>query len=246
MTVSKPSGRGEVALVTGAARRIGRALARGCARAGFDVVIHYHKSRHEAAETKREIEGLGRKAWLLKADLENAAEARDLVQQAAAFGRLFALINSAAIFEERTLLTTSVTEWERDLAINLTAPFVLTKAFAAHIGKRAEGRVVNILDWRAFRPENQHFAYGICKAALAAMTKSGALALAPKISVNGLALGAILPVARRRKSSNILDGVPAQRWGQLEEVEAALIFLLTGPAYITGEIMHLDGGRHLT
>jgi pteridine reductase len=109
-----------------------------------------------------------------------------------------------------------------------------------------KGRIVNIVDWRALRPAADHFPYTISKAALVAMTKSLAVALAPRITVNGLALGAILPpTGNPSASEKIIENIPANRWSEANEVEDALLFLLTGPAYITGEIIHVDGGRHL-
>ena len=136
-------------------------------------------------------------------------------------------------------------DWERHMAINLAAPFLLSKAFAAQVPSNGEGRIVNIVDWRALRPGADHFPYTISKAALTSLTYAMAAALAPNITVNGLALGAILPPSEQPASPDILKFVPAARWGELPEVEAALIFLLSGPAYITGEILHVDGGRHL-
>ncbi len=120
---------------------------------------------------------------------------------------------------------------------------MLSQAFAKHVNK---GRIVNILDWRATRPGADHFPYTVTKSALAAMTKSLAVALAPHITVNGLALGAILPPSNQVSASEkIIEAVPAQRWSEAGEVEEALLFLLSGSAYITGEIIHVDGGRHL-
>ena len=128
---------------------------------------------------------------------------------------------------------------------NLTAPFLISQAFALALPAGMTGRIVNILDWRADRPGKDHFPYTITKSALAAMTKSLAVALAPQIIVNGLALGAILPPSGEAFSNNILKNIPVGRWAELDEVSQALLFLLTGPGYITGEIIHLDGGRHL-
>ena len=236
---------GKIILVTGAARRLGRVFALACAKAGADLIIHYGNSRSQADETKNEIASLGRKAWTVQADLRQADEAATLIAQANKIGRLYALINSAAIFEPLTLQETTLTDWEKHLAVNLTAPFLLSQAFAKQVGENKTGRIVNILDWRALRPGADHFPYTVSKAALAAMTKSLAIALAPNISVNGLALGAILPPSDQSVNDEILKTVPAKRWGELKEVEDALIFLLTGPAYITGEIIHVDGGRHL-
>jgi NAD(P)-dependent dehydrogenase (short-subunit alcohol dehydrogenase family) len=236
---------GKAILVTGAARRIGRALAIACARAGADVVIHYGQSSDQAAKVQEEIAAMGRKAWTISTDLGQPALAAELISQARKFSPLYALVNSAAIFEPLSMPETKAADWERHLAVNLTAPFLLSQAFAKQVEKDGAGRIVNILDWRALRPGADHFPYTISKAALAALTKSLAVALAPNITVNGLALGAILPPSDRTPGPDILHSVPANRWAQLSEVEEALIFLLTGPAYITGEIMHVDGGRHL-
>jgi NAD(P)-dependent dehydrogenase (short-subunit alcohol dehydrogenase family) len=233
-------------LITGSARRIGAALARACARAGANVVIHCHNSEQDAIEIQAEIESLGRRAWVLRADLGNPEEVAQLVDRSLEpAGRIYALVNNAAIFEPVSMPETDLHQWERHIAINLTAPFLLSQAFAGQVPADGEGRIVNLVDWRALRPGADHFPYTISKAALASMTKATAAALAPNISVNALALGAILPPTDAGASPDILKTIPAGRWGELHEVEAALLFLLAGPAYVTGEIIHVDGGRHL-
>jgi len=131
------------------------------------------------------------------------------------------------------------------LAINLTAPFLLSQAFGKNLSNKIDGRIVNILDWRALQPGADHLPYTISKAGLAALTKSLAVALAPNITVNGIAFGAVLPPSDGGSIENILSLVPLPRWAEITEVEETLLFLLTGPKYITGEIIHLDGGRHL-
>jgi pteridine reductase len=136
-------------------------------------------------------------------------------------------------------------DWQRHMDINLTVPFLLSQALARQLPEGKEGRIVNIVDWRALRPGADHFPYTISKAALAALTRSLAAALAPRITVNALAFGAILPPSDRPATAKIIENVPAQRWSKPEEVAEAIVFLLSGPAYITGEIIHLDGGRHL-
>lgn len=197
----------------------------------------------EALTVQKEIASFGRRAWILPADLSNMDEVFRLISQANALSPLYALVNSAAIFEKLSLQDTTLEDWERHLSINLTAPFLLSQLFAK---QTSHGRIVNILDWRALRPSADHFPYTISKAGLAAMTKSLAVALAPNITVNGLALGAILPPADNPSASEkMIEHIPAKRWSEANEVEDALLFLLTGPAYITGEIIHVDGGRHL-
>jgi NAD(P)-dependent dehydrogenase (short-subunit alcohol dehydrogenase family) len=236
---------GKTILVTGAARRVGRAIALTIAEAGADVILHHHHSSQEAAEVADQIHALGRCAWVMQADLANPAQAASLVDRAAAISPLDGLINNAAIFEAGTVLDTPLDSWQQHLAINTTAPFLLSQAFARQRSCDREGRILNILDWRALRPGADHFAYTVSKAALAAMTKSLAISLAPHIQVNGLALGAILPPADGADNEKVLGSVPAARWADLQELEESVMFLMSGPIYITGEIIHLDGGRHL-
>lgn len=230
-------------LITGAARRLGRLFALACAQAGADVVIHHGHSDGDAESLRHEITQMGRRAWIFKADLSDSNQSRELIPQINESTPLHALINSAALFESLSLETVSIEDWERHMAINLTAPFLLCQAFAKQA--RDGARIVNILDWRALRPGADHFPYTISKSALAALTKSLAVALAPGITVNGLALGAILPPTNGKVNPEITKFIPAKRWSQENEVEDALLFLLTGPAYITGAILHVDGGRHL-
>lgn len=234
---------GKAILVTGAARRVGKILALACAGAGADVVIHHGHSDRDAEAVRAEIEGLGRKAWVVRADLSDPSQAENLIPSLKDARPLHALVNSAAIFESLSLQDTSKADWDRHLAVNLTAPFLLSQAFARQAPEGS--RIVNILDWRALRPGADHFPYTVSKAALAAMTRALAVALAPRITVNGLAFGAILPPADGKARPDLLNSVPAGRWAQEDEVAQALLFALTGPGYITGEIIHLDGGRHL-
>lgn len=235
--------KGRTILITGAARRVGKIFALACAHAGANVVIHHAHSDDEAEALRAEIIGLGRNAWVFKADLGDSSQAESLIPLVNRSTPLHGLVNSAAIFESLSLENTSMEAWEKHFAINLTAPFLLSRAFARQAPDGA--RIVNILDWRALRPTADHFPYTISKAALAAMTESLAVALAPKIIVNGLALGAILSPSDGKATPNITKDIPAGRWAKEDEVEQALLFLLTCPAYITGEIIHLDGGRHL-
>ncbi len=235
--------RGKTALITGAARRIGRRLALACARAGADVVIHHAHSDADAESLRAEINGLHHRAWVFQADLSDSSQAASLILLINRISPIHFLINNAAIFEPLTFDAASLDDWNRHLALNLTAPFLLSQAFARQAEEGA--RIVNLLDWRALRPGADHFPYTVSKSALAAMTKSLAVALAPKVTVNGLALGAILPPSDGNVNPEITKNIPMKRWAEEGEVEQALLFLLTCPAYITGEIIHVDGGRHL-
>jgi len=236
---------GKLVLITGAARRIGRHLALAVARAGGDVVVHYSHSHAEAHNLSSEIESLGRKAFLIKAEFSDASNVASLVSRAGQHGPLYALVNNASIFGNQKWDNTTLEEWNKHLDVNLTTPFLLCQAFARHLPLDATGRIINMLDWRALRPGADHLPYTVSKSALAALTHSLAIALAPRISVNGLALGAILPPSGGKAPVNILKNIPAGRWADLDEVSQAFLFLLQGPAYITGEIIHVDGGRHL-
>jgi pteridine reductase len=235
---------GKTILITGGARRIGRTLALAVAAAGGNVALHYHHSQAEANSLRDEIIKLGRQAWLFKADLEDPRQSLELADRAFEKDGLFALVNNAALFEPASWETTDLQSWNRHMQVNLTAPFLLSQAFGRALGSQAEGRIVNLLDWRALRPGADHLPYTVSKAGLAALTRSLAAALAPRITVNGLALGAVL-APQGGAPERLLEQVPAGRWGSLDEVGQALLFLLDGPAYITGEILHLDGGRHL-
>jgi len=235
--------KGKTILVTGAARRLGKIFALACAQAGADVVIHHGHSDAEAEDVRKEIIGLGRRARIFKADLSDGSQVNSLIPSIIKSTPLHGLVNSAAIFASLTLENTALEDWQKHIGINLTAPFLLSQAFAKQASEDA--RIVNVLDWRALRPGSDHFPYTISKAALAAMTNSLAVALSPKVIVNGLALGAILPPSDVKAKADIVTDIPAGRWAEEDEIEQALFFLLTCPTYITGEIIHLDGGRHL-
>lgn len=237
---------GKTILITGAALRIGRSLALTVAHAGGNVALHYGKSRKDAESLQTEIEATGRNAFILQADLADPTQVSGLIDRALKHGPLFALVNNASIFDPHGWADTSLEVWNHTVAVNLTAPFMLSQAFARSLEPEGTGRIVNLLDWRALHPRPDHLAYMISNAGLAALTQSLAAALAPRITVNGLALGAVLPPADGSPANFNLGKIPAHRQAALEEVGQALIFLLDGPAYVTGDVLHVDGGRHLT
>ena len=236
---------GHSAIVTGAGRRLGRAFAEALAINGANVVVHYGHSAEEAEVVVRDLEAHGVRAVAVQADLANPTEAANLVSRAEeAIGKVDLLVNNAAIFVPIGALDASIEDWQTHLDVNLTAPFLIAQQFA-RARRGAPGSIVNLLDWRAMRPGADHFPYTISKAALASLTRGLAVSLAPDIRVNGLALGAILPPSDGG-TGDPLVGVPSGRWGTVEEAVEALLFLLAGPEYVTGEILHVDGGRHLT
>jgi len=231
-------------LITGAARRLGRFFAFTIAQSGGNIILHHGHSEKEAQDTAEEIEKLGVRCHIIAADFSHPKQAIEEIEDSIRDIRLYGLVNSAAIFDPIKFIDTKLIDWQRHIDINLTMPFLLSQLVAKNIGEN-EGKIVNILDWRALRPGRDHFPYTISKAALAAMTKAMAVALAPNVQVNGLALGAILPPANGGSENMVIKQVPAARWANLDEVGQTLLFLLNGPAYITGEVIHIDGGRHL-
>jgi NAD(P)-dependent dehydrogenase (short-subunit alcohol dehydrogenase family) len=237
--------RGHTALVTGAGRRLGRAFAEAIAGEGANLVVHYGRSQAGAEEAVRAAQQHGVRAVAIQADLADPQQAAGLIPRSLELvPEVDLLINSAAIFESVGAVEAPIESWQRHLDTNLTAPYLISQAFAL-ARKGAPGAIVNLLDWRALLPSGDHFPYSISKAALAALTRGLALALAPTVRVNGLSLGAILP-ASAGGSEDPIRGVPAGRWGSVEEAIAGLLFLLGGPKSVTGEILQIDGGRHLT
>ncbi len=239
---------GKAALITGGAKRIGRTTALELARRGCDIAIHYCTSQTDAEETKRLVEAEGRRAILLQADLSDPAAAARLPQQAAdGLGRLNILVNNASVFEEMSLSSFSIENWQRTLAVNLTAPMVLSNAAFPLLRADKSGRIVNLSDIAAERPWPNHLAYCVSKAALSCLTVALAGAMAPDVHVNAVALGiALFPEhydeAKRRE---LIRNVPAMRAGTLEEVAATITFLVAGSDYITGAVLPCDGGRSI-
>lgn len=237
--------KGKTILITGAARRLGQRAALAAASHGANLILHYNSSADEVNATAGSVKELGVNVWTVQADLSDPDSIQRLMDESLAISPLFGLINNASIFKPVNFLDSSNTDWEQHLRVNLTAPFILTREFARNYSLTETGRVINLLDWRALRPGKDHFPYTISKAGLAALTKASALSLAPRIIVNAIALGAILPPEGEDENQDILKSNPMKRWAEIEEFEETILFLLEGPKYITGEIIHLDGGRHL-
>lgn len=237
----------QVAVVTGGAIRLGKALALALAREGVGVAVHYASSARPAEETVAGIRALGGDAVAIQADLSQPGQAPSVIERAVAhLGRVDILVNSAAIFERADLAHTTEALWDRQFSINLKAPFFLSQAFAAHLGKDRAGHIVNIADWRGLRPDIQYLAYSLTKAGLLSMTRGLALALAPNVQVNALALGAILPPPGKDPAylERLAQGIPAQRVGSPAEVTKALLFLLKSD-FVTGDVIFVTGGEHL-
>jgi len=240
--------RGKVAVVTGGADRLGRAIVLALAGRGARVAVHYGRSAEAAARTVADARARGVEAAAVQADLADDAALRRIIPTARdLLGPVHVLVNSASIFERGGFADTSAEVWDRHFQINLKAPFLLSQDFAAQLPAGNTGKIINLGDWRGLRPGTDHFAYTMTKAALAALTQSLAQALAPHIQVNYLALGAILlpAAAGERLRERLVAATPARRLGDPQDVTSAVLFLLEGTDYITGETLIIDGGRSL-
>ncbi|HET6182745.1 MAG TPA: SDR family oxidoreductase [Acetobacteraceae bacterium] len=235
------------ALVTGGALRLGRAMCLALAQAGFAVAIHYRKSRAAAEETAGAVGAAGRRAAVLEADLDQEAQMAQLLPRAAeALGPIGVLVNNASRFERDEWHSVTRDSWDAHLEPNLRAPFVLTQNFARLLPPAAEGVVVNMLDERVWSITPHFVSYTVSKAGLWALTQAMALALAPRIRVNGIGPGPALPNARQtaEQFARQCASVPLQRGTSPEEVARALLAILALPS-MTGQMLALDGGQHL-
>ena len=236
---------GKIALVTGSARRVGKAIALALARAGCDVVVHYHASADAAAATAGEIRALGVRCLPIRADLAEPDQIAALFAAVRdAFSRLDVLVNSAAVFDRTPWATLSPEQWQAEMAVNALAPALCIRHAIELMP--AGGAIVNITDISAERASAGYPAYCASKAALGALTRSAARALAGKnIRVNAVAPGAVEwpDGADEAHKAAVLRHVPMGRIGRPEDVAAAVVFL-AGADYITGQTLRVDGGWH--
>ncbi len=235
------------ALVTGAAVRIGRAIAEDLATQGWAVAIHCNRSRTEADALAADINARGGRAAVVQADLANLDVLPSFVERVVAvLEPVELLVNNAAVFEKDEIGSLEPEAWRRQMDINLAAPTFLSQAFAAALPDGKSGSIVNIIDQRVWKPVPEFLSYQISKSALWAATVALAQALAPRIRVNAIAPGPTLPSPRQSRSDfeRQAASLPLGRGPALEEFGRAVRFLADAPS-ITGQMIALDGGQHL-
>lgn len=240
--------KGRTAVVTGAARRVGRAIALGLAHSGANVFVHYNRSAEPAETLLAEIEALGGRGAIGSIDLSDPVQAPQLIDMATdALGEVSILVNSASGFATDTLEDVTVEGWHRSQNLSLVSPVFLTQRFAAALALDSSGAVVNITDVRTMSPYLKHFSYALAKGGVDTLTRAAALALAPRIRVNAVALGVILPPPGEDAEyvEALAADLPLQRVGGTEPVVEAALSLIRND-FVTGEIIRVDGGGHLT
>jgi NAD(P)-dependent dehydrogenase (short-subunit alcohol dehydrogenase family) len=234
-------------LVTGAAKRLGRAIALKLAGDGYDIAIHYRSSKADAEAVANEVTRLGRRAVLVDGELSNEAEVATIVPRAAAaLGRLTALVNSASVFEDDRVETATRATWDKHLDTNLRAPLVLSQGFAKQLPAGVNGGIVNIIDQQVLNLTPQFLSYTVSKAGLWTLTRTLAQALAPHIRVNAVAPGPSLK-ADRQSQANFDAHVKAtllQRPSEPGDIAGAVAYLMSAPA-VTGQMIVVDSGQHL-
>jgi len=239
----------KAALVTGGAKRIGRAIVEALAQAGFDVAIHCHTSRHEADELATSLIAKGRRAVVVCADLADVGATRDLIGQAqAALGPLSLLVNSASLFEPDQAEQIDQALWDRQFAVNLRAPCVLAEAFVAGLDPHGtdDASIINLLDQRVLRPNPQFFSYTLTKSSLWTATRTMAQSFAPRVRVNGVGPGPTLANQhdgeaglQQERSALLLSHGPNPA-----DIAEAVVYLAHA-RQVTGQMIAVDGGQHL-
>jgi NAD(P)-dependent dehydrogenase (short-subunit alcohol dehydrogenase family) len=242
-----PQPTSQTALITGAARRIGRSIALDLAAHGWRVGIHYRHSRDEAEALATDIERSGGSAAALPANLADLDDVQSLVARCAdALGAPTCLVNNASEFFLDTIGSVTPSGWDTHLDINLKAPVFLAQALYANVPEGGEGNVINIIDQRVWRPTPDFFSYTISKAGLWTATQTLAQAMAPRVRVNAIGPGPVLQSVHQSQADFAAETLttPLQRGPSLPEIAAAVRFILATPS-MTGQMIALDGGQHL-
>ncbi|MEW6542780.1 MAG: SDR family oxidoreductase [Nitrospirota bacterium] len=239
--------RGKVALVTGAARRVGRAIALALAQRGASVAIHCNRSRREAQRLAEELRRrFGTDARVFTADLADVRQVTRLADAVVRrFGTVHVLVNNASLYEKSRFGRTSLAEWNGHLDVNLRAPFFLSQALGSLMKQAGEGKIVNIADWSAHRPYATYIPYCVSKAGLLCLNAALAKALAPEVQVNAILPGPVLlPEGTKPKLARaVREATLLKRLGRPEDVAQAVLFLIEGSDFVTGAALTVDGGR---
>jgi pteridine reductase len=237
----------KIALVTGGGIRVGRAIALALGAAGADVAVHYRGSREGAESAAAEIRSQGRRAVVVSGDLASPEDCRTVVREsAAALGGLDFLVHSASNFHRATLAETDEDLWDSSMDVNARAGFLLAREAAATLKER-RGRIVLVSDFLAETPARHYLAHSVSKAAVEGLVRALAVELAPEVAVNGVAPGTVLPPegTTPEEVNRLARIVPARRIGSPEDVAATVVFLCAGPAFLTGQVIRVDGGRSI-
>jgi len=237
---------GKVALITGAGRRVGRAIALAIASRGAAIAVHYRSSRDEAEQVVRQISERGGRARTFHADLEKVGEIEAMVKAVITeLGRLDVLVNSASVFFKKAIEEITERDWDAALDTNLKAPFFLAKFAGAAMKRQGAGKIVNIGDWAGVRPYNNYLPYTVSKAGLIGLTRALAKALAPQVQVNCVALGPVMPPEDYDKEEieRLRGATLTKTLGSPEDVARAVLFFCEGTDFATGATLMLDGGR---
>ena len=238
---------GKVIWITGSAKRVGREIALGVARAGADVVVHCHHSREDADRTASEIADLGRRALVVQGDHSVRADVENMVAEIErTFGRLDALVNSAAVFPRIAFEKITGDDFDHAIGVNLRGPFLCSQLALPLLRQSPPAHIVNMLDWSIARPYRQYAAYMAAKGGLAALTKALAKELAPDVRVNSISPGPVLEPLDLSDTEReaIIAKTLVKEWGTPRDIVRAVLFLL-GSDYITGSDIVVDGGRSL-
>lgn len=238
--------RGKTVLVTGGAKRVGRAMVIELAKAGANVVVHCRTSRAEAADTCAAAQALGVQATVVAGDLGNSADVERVAREAwAAFGGVDALVNSASVFAPTPIETLTDEQWDQTLAINLKGPFMLAVQLGRLMRAGSGGVIINIADWAAMRPYRGYLPYCVSKAGIIAMTMGLAKALAPQVRVNCVAPGPVMPPEdyTAEEGAHLVELTPLRRMGTADDVARMVRFLIGEAEFSTGGVYLVDGGR---
>lgn len=239
---------GKAALVTGGAVRVGRAIALALAQEGADVAVHYRSSEREAEEVSALIRSGGHRSFPVPGDLASPEGCRRVVRETlGGLGGLDFLIHSAANFHRASLEESDETLWDSAISVNARAGFLLAREAAGTLRER-KGRVIFLSDFLALHPVKNYAVHSVSKAAVEGLVRALAVELAPEVSVNGIAPGTVLPPegTPREQAQRWARKVPLKRNGEPEDIARTVLFLCVGPAFLTGQIIRVDGGKALT